>query len=274
MTNYNLYIGVVCLFFYLVKVTAWLLHVFYPIFSLPLHIGLAALWAYSIAIQTGPDTIDPARQNHGAPWYITKNCNIVENKTIRGYCTQAKSAFAVSVCMLVIYIFHIAFAAYSLYPTRDARLAHETKVAEKKAWKEKWASSPADNEMTAEQQWQHMWELQQLPRTPGTATGPGWTRAPMTPRTTAFSALEGQKQAHVQHSSPIQEQDEFVQGQGHHVSPLQQQQTYYPSPEQQQQAYYPSPEQQQQAYYPSPVQGQAQGQPEWGYDGKGKGTAV
>jgi hypothetical protein len=174
----------------------------------------------------------------------------------------------------VLYIFHIAFAVYSLFPTRDARLAHETKVAEKKAWKEKWASSPADNEMTAEQQWQHMWELQQLPRTPGTATGPGWTRAPMTPRTTAFSALEGQKQAHVQHSSPIQEQDEFVQGQGQHISPLQQQQAYYPSPEQHQQAYYPSPEQHQQAFYPSPVQGHPQGQPEWGYDGKGKGTAV
>jgi len=48
--------------------------------------------------------------------------------------------------------------------------------------------------MTAEEQWQHMWELQQLPRTPGTANTmyfktPG---APaMTPRTRAFGDLEG-----------------------------------------------------------------------------------
>lgn len=101
-TQYNLYIGVVCMFFYLIKVTGWLLHVFYPIFSLPLHIGLMALWAVSIAVQTGSDTIDAEHQNHGAPWYITKNCNIVEDKTIRGYCHQAKSSFAISICMLYV----------------------------------------------------------------------------------------------------------------------------------------------------------------------------
>jgi hypothetical protein len=38
--------------------------------------------------------------------------------------------------------------------------------------------------MTAEEQWQHMWELQQLPRTPG-------FKSPMTPRTQTFSDLEG-----------------------------------------------------------------------------------
>lgn len=257
-TNYNLYIGVVCMFFYLIKVTAWLLHVFYPIFSLPLHMALAALWAYSIHIQTGKDNIDSERVNNGAPWYITKSCNIVEDKTIRGYCMQAKSSFAVSVCMLTIYVFHILFAAWSLYPTPEARLAHETKVAEKKAQKEKWATSPSDNEMTAEEQWQHMWELQQLPRTPGTGNAPG-LRTPMTPRTTAFSTLEGGKPMDIkyaQHSSPIHEQNDWVQSGHGHV----QVQEYYPSPVQE--------------YYPSPIQGQGHAEPEWIYDGKGKGTAV
>jgi hypothetical protein len=42
--------------------------------------------------------------------------------------------------------------------------------------------------MTAEEQWQHMWELQQLPRTPGTAGG---MKSPMTPRTRTFGDLEG-----------------------------------------------------------------------------------
>lgn len=42
--------------------------------------------------------------------------------------------------------------------------------------------------MTAEEQWQHMWELQQLPRTPGTAGG---LKSPMTPRSRAFGDLEG-----------------------------------------------------------------------------------
>jgi hypothetical protein len=78
--------------------------------------------------------------------------------------------------------------------------------------------------MTAEEQWQHMWELQQLPRTPGTAGG---MRSPMTPRTRTFEDLEGgyggpyrdgQPQAGFasyyggagQAVSPVTEQDEYV----------------------------------------------------------------
>ena len=95
-------IGVVCMFFYLIKVTLWLLHVFLPIFSVLLHIPLLAIWAYGIHIQTSPDTIDPQRTNNGAPWYITKNCNIVEDANVQKYCMQAKSSFAVSCIMLYV----------------------------------------------------------------------------------------------------------------------------------------------------------------------------
>lgn len=78
-----------------------------------------------------------------------------------------------------------------MWPTKDALVAHQTRQAEKKAEKEKWASTPdGSNEMTAEQQWQHMWELQQLPRTPGTSNAM-YLKSPMTPRTRAFGDLEG-----------------------------------------------------------------------------------
>ena len=57
--------------------------------------------------------------------------------------------------------------------------------------------------MTAEQQWQHMWELQQLPRTPGTAnpmtfsnSNSNSNKMPVTPRTRAFGDLEGAPQHH------------------------------------------------------------------------------
>lgn len=86
--------------------------------------------------------------------------------------------------------------------------------------------------MTADEQWQHMWELQQLPRTPGTMGG---MKSPMTPRTQAFNSLGGEEAEHggyysnarkstqqgwyagqgnitVQAVSPIAEQDEFVGG--------------------------------------------------------------
>ncbi|KAF2856503.1 hypothetical protein T440DRAFT_920 [Plenodomus tracheiphilus IPT5] len=229
-TQYHLIIGVVCMFFWLVKGTLWLLHVFYPIVSLLLHIGLMSLWAYGIHIQTSPDTIDPTRVNKGAPWYIKKNCNIVDDKNVRSYCMQAKSSFAVSIIMLTIYTLFIILSAYSLVPTTAQKQAHAAKRAEKKAEKEKWASYPDENEMTAEEQWQHMWELQQLPRTPGTVGG---MKSPMTPRTQAFNSLGGEEAAHggyyssvpknssngwyggqggvtVQAISPVMEQDEYT----------------------------------------------------------------
>ncbi|KAH6619953.1 hypothetical protein C7974DRAFT_363162 [Boeremia exigua] len=192
-TQYHLVIGVVCMFFYLVKVTMWLLHVFLPIFSVLLHMPLLAIWAYGIYIQTSPDTIDPLRRNPGAPWYITKNCNIVADAQIRGYCAQAKASFAVSCVMLGLYTLLLALSLYSLYPTPSAREAHRTRRAAKLAEQEKYAFSPTadDDETTAEQQWQHMWELQQLPRTPGLPPTHQAGRAPMTPRTRAFGDLEG-----------------------------------------------------------------------------------
>lgn len=52
--------------------------------------------------------------------------------------------------------------------------------------------------MTPEQRWQHMWELQQLPRTPGTAGGM-YLKSPMTPRSRAFGDLEGGGGAGFQH---------------------------------------------------------------------------
>lgn len=123
-------------------------------------------------------------------------------------------------------------SVFSLIPTAAQKEAHAAKRAEKKAEKEKWASSPYDNEMTAEEQWQHMWELQQLPRTPGTAGG---MKSPITPRTQAFNSLGGEEAGHggfypptgehgyyappqhggvpVQTVSPVMEHDDYQYGQ-------------------------------------------------------------
>lgn len=90
-----------------------------------------------------------------------------------------------------IYALFLLISLYSLYPRKSALEAHRAQQAEKRAEKEKWASTPdGSNEMTAEEQWQHMWELQQLPRTPGTANAM-YFKTPVTPRTRAFGDLEG-----------------------------------------------------------------------------------
>lgn len=95
-----------------------------------------------------------------------------------------------------IYALFLVLTLYSLYPTTAALAHHRARRAEKAAEKEKYATHSAttspdgSNDMTAEQQWQHMWELQQLPRTPGTANAM-FLKTPMTPRTRAFGDLEG-----------------------------------------------------------------------------------
>lgn len=212
-TQYHLVIGVVCLFFWLVKATLWLLHVLYPIVSLLLHIGLMCIWAYGIHIQTSPDTIDPKRINNGVPWYLKKSCDIVDDKNIRSYCMQAKSAFAVSIVMLVIYALFAILSGYSLIPTSAQKQAYAAKVAAKRAEKEEWASYSDENEMSPEEQWQHMWELQQLPRTPGTS---GAMKSPMTPRTQAFNSLGGDEAAHggYYHNAPKNSFNARYGGQG------------------------------------------------------------
>ena len=88
------------MFFWLVKSTMWLVHWFVPLLSVLLHLALLILWAYGLHIQTSPDTIDPKRRNTGAPWYITKSCNIVDDSHVKSYCMQAKSSFAISIVML------------------------------------------------------------------------------------------------------------------------------------------------------------------------------
>lgn len=147
---------------------------------------------------------------------------------------------------------------YSLYPTKTALEAHRTRQAEKKAEKEKWASTPdGSNEMTAEEQWQHMWELQQLPRTPGTANAM-YLKSPMTPRTRAFGDLEGghggyQQQELKPHPSWVA----HAHGQGHEG-----QQSWYAG--RNEQAGFVQVQQ------VSPVAEQEEYQ--YGYEGKGKGV--
>jgi hypothetical protein len=113
--------------------------------------------------------------------------------------------------------------------------------------------------MTAEEQWQHMWELQQLPRTPGTTTGTApWSKVPATPRTTAFNQLQGsgQQEYYTQPRSPMQ------------MQPAPPPQTYYPPPNQNQGQHDSV------GYAGVAPHGQQELDEYILYDGKGKGTAM
>ncbi len=88
------------MFILLVKTFLFVLHMFIPLLSLAIHGLLVGLYTYSAYAQTAPDTIDPEHQSNGPPWYITKDCGVARDKSLVGYCQQAKASFFVTVFMM------------------------------------------------------------------------------------------------------------------------------------------------------------------------------
>ncbi|EGC41338.1 conserved hypothetical protein [Histoplasma capsulatum var. duboisii H88] len=173
LTNFNLTISVLSLFLMLVKAPMFILNVFYPPLSVLVHIGLTIIYAISIAYQASPDMSDPERPQPGAPWYLTKNCNVAKSRSNVGYCRQAKASFACTVLMLAIFIVHSVYAIYSCLPTVEIREKQRQRLERRKELEDlKSLKSPTYSMHT--------------PMTPG---GTGFP--PMTPRTQAFNRLGG-----------------------------------------------------------------------------------
>ncbi|KAK2739924.1 hypothetical protein FQN55_009098 [Onygenales sp. PD_40] len=172
LTNFNLVISVLSMFFMLVKAPLFVLNVFYPPLSIVIHTGLTALYLISAVFQASPDMTDPAHPQPGVPWYLSKNCNVARRPSNVGYCQQAKSGFACTVIMLVIFAVHLGLAIFSCFPTEETREKQRQRLARR---------------MTLE-------DLKDLksPTYPMAPTTPGGTALPpMTPRTTAFNRLGG-----------------------------------------------------------------------------------
>ncbi|OAL26156.1 hypothetical protein AYO20_10209 [Fonsecaea nubica] len=183
ITDYNVAITVLSMFIMLVKSIMYMLHVFPPVLSVLIHTGLLVLYAVSVNYQASSDTTDPDHPQHGAPWYITKSCNVAHNKNNVGYCTQAKAAFACSCAMLGIFVTYFGFAVYSCFPSKQQREEY-SENARLKA--ERWAKFETYQDDETGQTVQ----THPMPETPGFMNG---RMNPMTPRTLAFNTLGGTK---------------------------------------------------------------------------------
>ena len=91
------------MFLLLVKTTMYITHIFLPLVSIFVHAVLVALYAVSIHGQSGSDMSDPQHPQPGAPWYITQSCSVANTGAVRGFCQQAKGAFAVAVMMWYVF---------------------------------------------------------------------------------------------------------------------------------------------------------------------------
>ncbi|KKZ63442.1 hypothetical protein EMCG_02253 [[Emmonsia] crescens] len=173
LTNFNLVISVLSMFFMLVKAPMFILNVFYPPISIFVHTSLITLYVISLAYQASPDMMDPDRPQPGAPWYLTKSCSVANSRSNVAYCQQAKASFACTVLMLAIFIAHIIYAIYSCFPTEEIREKQRQRLARRQDLEDlKSLKSP-------------LYPMHP-PMTPGGTAFP-----PMTPRTQAFNRLGG-----------------------------------------------------------------------------------
>ncbi|KAK2738765.1 hypothetical protein FQN57_006933 [Myotisia sp. PD_48] len=197
-TNFNLIISVLSMFFLIVKAPMFVLNVFYPPMSVFIHAGLIAIYCVSAAFQAGSDTTDAAHLQNGPPWYITKSCNVAKLQVNVGYCRQAKSAFACTIIITLIFTAQFALAVVSCLPTEEIREKQREK---------------AERKITLE-------ELKSLksPLFPNGESG----FPPVTPRTMAFNQLGGHTDLPLRVQTPVSQRpqaDAENQVEGQHTQP-------------------------------------------------------
>lgn len=76
----------------------FVMHIWYPILSVPVNLVLTVLWIVSFAGQAGPDHSDPEHPSSVA-WYINKSCDYAIPSGNKHYCLMAKGTFAITVVM-------------------------------------------------------------------------------------------------------------------------------------------------------------------------------
>ncbi|CBF75790.1 hypothetical protein AN3606.2 [Aspergillus nidulans FGSC A4] len=172
------------------EVPLHILGILYPIVLGIVQTGLIVVYCVSAAWQAGSDTSDPDHRQSGAPWYITKNCNVAHDSGNVTYCQQAKALFAFTILIIVLYTVELGIAIQNCFITEEERAERDEEREEKetmKAYEDMILKSPTMIPMTPSA----------IPMTPGpggTATATAqFPRSPMpvvTPRSLAFNRLD------------------------------------------------------------------------------------
>ncbi|KAF7715412.1 Uncharacterized protein PECH_007906 [Penicillium ucsense] len=203
LDNFNLIIGVLSTFLLIVKFPVHCLHLFFPPIGAFIHGGIMILYIISARFQASSDTSDPKHPQPGAPWYIAKNCDVAAHKSNIHYCQQAKSLFAVTIIIIVLYFIEFAVIVHSCFVTkaeRDEILEQREEKRIEKEFEEEIMKSPSMIPMTPAFFGQDHPGM--IPRTPGyppaaaampVSHGEGlyspFTHRPGTGRTPGFNRL-------------------------------------------------------------------------------------
>jgi hypothetical protein len=134
--NYDLVIGVLSTFIFLVKVPVHVLRFFYPPVGVFVNGVCLILYIVAACFQAGSDTSDPRHLQKGPPWYITKPCSVSFYPSDVGYCQQAKALFAFTVIVITLYFAETVLAMMSCFSTQAEREAVRQRRLEKREEKD------------------------------------------------------------------------------------------------------------------------------------------
>jgi hypothetical protein len=172
LTNFNVAISVITLFFLITKLTAFIMKLWFPLIALIANIALATLYAVSVYGQVGPDYADE-RYPAPAAWYFRYGCDLAKPYGSYDSCQIAQASLGVTCGMLVVYLLNLGFAVYAMWPnTANDRDEDEDDEYDGSSTGSRAKGAP-------------MWEMQGM-KTPMTAS------MPYTPRTQAFHTLDRQ----------------------------------------------------------------------------------
>ncbi|KAL4961483.1 uncharacterized protein BDV14DRAFT_122691 [Aspergillus stella-maris] len=233
-TNWNLVISILSVFIFITKVPLHMLRLLFPIGHAIVQVGLIIVYCVSAAWQAGPDTTDPDHPQSGAPWYITKNCNVAHESGNVTYCQQAKALFAFTILIIVLYTVELGISIQNCFITKEEKAERDEQREEKetmKAYEDMILKSPTMIPMTPSA----------IPMTPGTATYPRSPMPVVTPRSLAFNRLDSNNSNPNSTSTDLPLREHYTAPAPQGQDAKQEVQTSVSTQQPQQQIYFPPP---------------------------------
>lgn len=178
LTNFNVAISVISLFFLLARLILFIMKIWYPILALFVQFSLVALYSVSTYGQIGPDYADDRYPAYAA-WYFRKGCDLARPYGKFKSCQIAQGSLAITVYMLALYTIALGFTIWAMWPSRLNDLEMDPDDDDRDSLQdvggEMSSAAPAKPRIV---------EMRSL-HTPGFAA----VDSPFTPRTTAFHTL-------------------------------------------------------------------------------------
>lgn len=99
LTDLNVAISIVSVFFLLARLIMWIMKVWYPLLGLVVNISLVALYTTSTYGQIGPDYADDRYPAYAA-WYFRKGCELARPSGKFKSCQIAQGGLAITTYLL------------------------------------------------------------------------------------------------------------------------------------------------------------------------------